>query len=368
MFRLSLPRLRSSRVAAQFLGSILLAVPLAAHALDLEAKFEPGIAFPLSTPQSDRFKLGGAGTVKGIVGPEDGWASVAASLTFIGLPAQGSFGPTGGTAWAPGLGFRIQKPRESDALRLGKPHAPEMLWGAKPWVDGDLLYVRTGGLDRAGFAMAVGVSVPVGDSRNAWLGPFVRYLQIFQGNRTGYQNNDSKNLIVGLSLEMGTRLVAPTPASQTATVGSTMTVAAPAAACPYCPVIVIDKVIIKPNKLELKDKIQFLVDQAVIEPSSFNELDQVAKVLRDNPGFKVQLEGHASSEGGDEHNQTLSQDRAQAVLDYLAARGVARERLLATGFGSTRPLESNVTAAGREANRRVDFVVSFIILKEESPQ
>ena len=363
MFRLSLPRLRSSRVAAQLLGSIFLAVPLAARAADLEVKIEPGFAFPLSTPQSDRFKVGGAGTVKGIVGPEDGWASFVAGVTFLGLPAQSG---QGGTAWAPGLGFRLQKPRESEALRLGKTHAPETLGGAKPWVDGDLLYVRTGGLDRAGFALGAGVSFPVGESRSAWLGPFVRYLQIFQGNRTSYQNNDSKNIIVGLSLELGTRLVKPSPAAEPAPPAA-KTVAV-AATCPACPVIVIDKVVIKPDKLELKDKIQFLVDQAVIEPSSFNELDQVAKVLRDNPGFKVQIEGHSSSEGGDAHNQTLSKDRAQAVLDYLAARDVARERLLATGFGSTRPLESNLTEAGREANRRVDFVVSFIILKEESPQ
>ena len=361
MFRLSLPRLRSSRVAAQLLGSILLAVPLAARSADLEVKVEPGFAFPLSSPQSDRFKVGGAGTVKGIVGPEDGWASFAASLTFLGLPAQSG---QGGTAWAPGLGFRIQPPRESDALRIEKPHAAEKLWGAKPWVDGDLLYVRTGGLDRAGFALGAGVSFPVGESRCAWLGPFVRYLQIFQGTRGGFQNNDSKNIIVGLSLEMGTRLVKPSPAAESAS-PATKTLAA-AATCPACPAIIIDKVIIKPGKLELKDKIQFLNDQAVLEPSSFPVLDQVAKVLRDNPGFKVQLDGHASSEGGDARNQALSEQRAQTVLDYLAARGVARDRLAATGFGSSRPVGSNLTEAGREANRRVDFVVSFIILKEES--
>ncbi len=76
------------------------------------------------------------------------------------------------------------------------------------------------------------------------------------------------------------------------------------------------------------------------------------------------MEGHSSSEGGDEHNQTLSEQRAQAVLDYLAGKGVSRERLSSRGFGSSRPLESNTTEAGREDNRRVDFVVHFIIVKE----
>ena len=364
MFRLSL-RSRSSRVVAQFLVSILLAVPLSARALDLELKFEPGVAFPVSSPQSDRFKLGGAGTLKGIVGPEGGWASFAAGLTFLGLGSQSGFGTSAGTAWAPGLGFRIQPPRETEVLRLEKPHTAQKLWGAKPWVDGDLLYVRTGGLDRAGFAVATGVSFPIGEDRSAALGPFVRYLQIFQGNRSGYQNNDLKTIIVGLSLELGTRLVRPSPAAEPAPLAAPTAMAAPAT-CPTCPVITMDKVVIKGNKLELKEKIQFLPDQAILVPVSFPLLDEVAKVLRDNPGFKVQVEGHASSEGADAHNLTLSQDRAQAVLDYVAGRGVERDRLIATGYGSSRPVESNVTEAGREANRRVEFVVSFIIVKEES--
>jgi len=204
----------------------------------------------------------------------------------------------------------------------------------------------------------------------AALGPFVRYLQILQGNRSGFQNNDSKTIIVGLSLELGTRLVSPSPAAAPmAAAPAAKVVAAPAAApvvCPTCPVITIDKVVIKPDKLELKDKIQFLVNQAVLEPASFPVLDQVAKILRDNQGFKVALEGHTSSEGGDVRNQTLSQERAQAVLGYLADRGVSRDRLLATGYGSSRPTESNETESGREANRRVEFLVTFIIVKEES--
>jgi outer membrane protein OmpA-like peptidoglycan-associated protein len=368
MFRLSFPRFRCSRVVAQFLGSLLLAVPLTARSADLEVKIEPGVAVPLGSPQSDRFSIGGAGTVKGLAGPEGSWASFAVSLTFLGLPAKSGFNSmSGGTAWAPGIGFRIQQPRESEPLRLGKPHASEKFWGAKPWIDGDLLYVRTGGLDRAGFAAAVGVSFPIGEARSAWLGPFVRYMQIFQGNRSGYQNNDSKTIIAGLSLEFGTRVVRQPPAAEAAAapVPAAVAVAAPAT-CPTCPAIVVDKVVIRPDKLEVKDKIQFLMDQAVLDTTSHSVLDQVAKVLRDNQGFKVQLEGHASSEGGEVRNQELSQQRAQAVLDYLADRGVARDRLLATGFSSSRPIESNVTEAGREANRRVDFVVSFIILKEES--
>ncbi|MFL5398111.1 MAG: OmpA family protein, partial [Myxococcales bacterium] len=56
--------------------------------------------------------------------------------------------------------------------------------------------------------------------------------------------------------------------------------------------------------------------------------------------------------------------RALAVLDYIAAKGVARDRLVSEGFSSSRPIQSNSTESGREANRRVEFVVHFIILKE----
>jgi len=129
-----------------------------------------------------------------------------------------------------------------------------------------------------------------------------------------------------------------------------------------CPIF--EKIVVKPDKLELKEKIQFARDDSAIDPSSYPALDEVAKALQDNPGFRVAIEGHASSEGMDEHNQSLSNRRAESVLEYVAGRGVARDRLVSKGFSSSRPLESNSSEAGREANRRVEFVVHFIILKE----
>ena len=80
----------------------------------------------------------------------------------------------------------------------------------------------------------------------------------------------------------------------------------------------------------------------------------------------MQVEGHASSEGGDEHNQTLSEQRAEAVLNYLVAHGVNGKRLVSKGFGSSVPLDTNETIAGRENNRRVEFVVYFTILNGRS--
>jgi len=363
----------------------LLAFPFAAHAIDLGVKLEPGAALSMTNPQSQRFELGGAATVKGLVGFEGGYVNLSAGLTFLGLPAQTGFASTGvGTAWAPSAGLRFQLPRESERMRLQRPHQRESFGGGRPWIDGDALYVRTGGLDRFGFAGAVGLSFPVGEARSFWLGPFVRYFQIVGRNSASFDSRDARTIVLGISLETGTRLerssyVEPTP------VVVAIQAPPPAArpdrdgdgvpddmdACPDmrgpassvgCPIY--EKVVVKPDKLELREKIQFAWNQAVIESVSYPALDEVAKALQDNRGFRVAIEGHASSEGADDHNQSLSSHRAEAVLEYVANHGVARDRLVSKGFSSSRPTESNLTQSGREANRRVEFVVHFIILKE----
>jgi outer membrane protein OmpA-like peptidoglycan-associated protein len=365
----------------------LLACPFAARAIDLDLKLEPGAALSMTNPQSQRFELGGAATVKGMVGFEGGYVNLSAGLTFLGLPAQTGFASTSvGTAWAPSVGLRIQLPRESEKMRLRRPHQRESFGGGKPWIDADALYVRTGGLDRFGFAGAVGLAFPVGEARSFWLGPFVRYFQIVQGERAGFDNRDSKTIVLGISLQTGTRLerssyVEPAEAPIVVAVQAPAPTARPDRdgdgvadnidACPDmrgpasnagCPIY--EKVVVKPDKLELREKIQFAWNQAVIESVSYPALDEVAKALQDNGGFRVAIEGHASSEGADDHNQSLSSRRADAVLEYVANHGVSRDRLVSKGFSSSRPTESNLTQSGREANRRVEFVVHFIILKE----
>ena len=124
------------------------------------------------------------------------------------------------------------------------------------------------------------------------------------------------------------------------------------------------KLVVKRDKLELTESIYFAWDQAALQDVSFEVLDEVVKALKDNRGFRVQVEGHTSSEGGDSHNQTLSEKRAEAVLDYLVSHGVGKERLVSRGFASSVPIDTNTTSAGRESNRRVEFVVSFILLDD----
>jgi OmpA-OmpF porin, OOP family len=122
------------------------------------------------------------------------------------------------------------------------------------------------------------------------------------------------------------------------------------------------KVVVHRDKLELKEKLYFAWDQATLQEESFPVLDEVVQALKDNKSFRVQVDGHSSSEGNDEHNQTLSENRAEAVLDYLVSHGVDKGRLVFKGFSSSVPIDTNKTVAGRENNRRVEFVVQFNIL------
>ena len=106
----------------------------------------------------------------------------------------------------------------------------------------------------------------------------------------------------------------------------------------------------------------FAYDKATLEPASFAILDEVVQALKENKRFRVQIEGHTDSSGGEVHNQTLSEGRAAAVLDYLASHGIAKDRLISKGFSSSVPISTNTTVQGRENNRRVEFVVHFILV------
>ena len=95
-----------------------------------------------------------------------------------------------------------------------------------------------------------------------------------------------------------------------------------------------------------------------LKPGARERLARVAGILQAYPGLRVQIEGHTDSTGTPEFNQRLSQQRAQAVQQFLETQGVNRELVTAQGFGQTAPVASNSTAEGRQLNRRVDLVVS----------
>ncbi len=103
--------------------------------------------------------------------------------------------------------------------------------------------------------------------------------------------------------------------------------------------------------------IHFDVDSAYIQPRSESVIAQIAQIMRENPRWRFQVEGHTDSDGGAAYNLSLSQRRAQAVVDDLVNRyKIARSRLVAKGFGLTRPVASNATDAGKALNRRVELL------------
>jgi OmpA-OmpF porin, OOP family len=112
------------------------------------------------------------------------------------------------------------------------------------------------------------------------------------------------------------------------------------------------------EKIELKQQIFFASSRAVILPRSYPLLDEVVAALKARPTMNVRVEGHTDSRGNAALNTRLSQARADAVRAYLAGHGVGQDRLEARGFGPSQPIETNKTAAGREKNRRVDFVIT----------
>jgi outer membrane protein OmpA-like peptidoglycan-associated protein len=112
------------------------------------------------------------------------------------------------------------------------------------------------------------------------------------------------------------------------------------------------------KEITIRSQIQFALDSAVILPQSFGELTQVADTLIRHVEIKrLEVQGHTDNSGTADHNTQLSQERAEAVAAWLVEHGVPSERLTAHGFGQTKPLVPNVTAANRAQNRRVQFVI-----------
>ncbi|MFT4623478.1 MAG: OOP family OmpA-OmpF porin [Myxococcota bacterium] len=110
------------------------------------------------------------------------------------------------------------------------------------------------------------------------------------------------------------------------------------------------------ERIEIDEKVHFETGRAVIKSDSFGLLEEVAHVIIAHPDVgRVEVAGHTDNRGGDAFNQTLSQRRAEAVLEFIVNAGVPAERLLAVGYGEAEPIESNRTDEGRAANRRVEF-------------
>jgi OOP family OmpA-OmpF porin len=152
----------------------------------------------------------------------------------------------------------------------------------------------------------------------------------------------------------------PTPLTPVSTPAPPVTPAPPPAEPPPAPtgnLGTIDACQTAINQRLAAGRIEFDSSSPTIRSASLPVLDDLARIIRQCPAFRVSIAGHTDNTGRAETNQTLSQNRARAVADYLASRGVETRRLVWAGFGSSRPIADNNTDEGKSRNRRIEFRV-----------
>ena len=109
--------------------------------------------------------------------------------------------------------------------------------------------------------------------------------------------------------------------------------------------------------LNMPGNVTFATDSSNLSPAFYDVLNSVGKVLNEFEQTVVEVAGHTDSTGSDAYNQGLSERRASAVANYLTGQGVMQQRLITVGMGESRPVGDNSTAAGRQANRRVEITM-----------
>jgi outer membrane protein OmpA-like peptidoglycan-associated protein len=119
--------------------------------------------------------------------------------------------------------------------------------------------------------------------------------------------------------------------------------------------------------INLSGKVLFDSGSSRLQPGALSQLDQVAALVKDYPDYRVKIEGHTDSTGDLLANNTLSQARAESVLNYLNQKGISLDNLQSVGLGPTRPLASNDTPTGRQLNRRVEIILEHKTEKAAAP-
>lgn len=119
--------------------------------------------------------------------------------------------------------------------------------------------------------------------------------------------------------------------------------------------------------VNLPDGVTFDVASYTLKPEFRATLDQVAQSLQEYPNSLVDVYGHTDLTGSDAYNQTLSENRARTVANYLISRGVSAARIRSRGFGETMPVASNDTDEGRSKNRRVEIKIVPVTQKMLPP-
>jgi outer membrane protein OmpA-like peptidoglycan-associated protein len=119
--------------------------------------------------------------------------------------------------------------------------------------------------------------------------------------------------------------------------------------------IKIDKV--ETGKSFVINNITYATGAADLYPESYVTLDEFAQYLKENPSYKVEIQGHTDNVGHEADNLALSQKRADNVKKYLETKGIAAGRVTAKGYGPHKPIADNGTVEGRALNRRTEFLI-----------
>ena len=121
-----------------------------------------------------------------------------------------------------------------------------------------------------------------------------------------------------------------------------------------CPEVVLPTEDVQTQLTNYARTINFSLGKSNFKKSAFPTLQAITGILNEYPKANFIVEGHTDSISSKAFNQRLSESRANAVVNYFTSNGVSAERLTTVGYGETTPIESNMTAAGRAANRRVE--------------
>ncbi|TFH48977.1 MAG: flagellar motor protein MotB, partial [Bacteroidia bacterium] len=124
---------------------------------------------------------------------------------------------------------------------------------------------------------------------------------------------------------------------------------------PYLKTIKLNK--IRKGEFMRMYNVFFDTDSWKLLESSIPELENLLEFLTVNSTVVVEVGGHTDSDGTEEHNQILSENRARAVREYLVKRGIAPERIFSHGYGESKPVSDNITAAGKRLNRRTEITI-----------
>jgi outer membrane protein OmpA-like peptidoglycan-associated protein len=114
---------------------------------------------------------------------------------------------------------------------------------------------------------------------------------------------------------------------------------------------------VRSDSLIVLGEVLFEVNSYKLKPDLLPELDSLVAFMQKNPSTKIEISGHTDATGNEAHNRRLSEDRADAVAEYVVDKGIETSRVTFNGYGSAKPIASNDTTGGRRKNRRVEILI-----------